>query len=70
MAGTNDEIAEILAAECGGQATDYEADLSDLVSLDEAAVSGTDFDMSADAVPVEFDDIDIDEAEETGHPVI
>lgn len=70
MAGTNDEMAEILATECGGQPEDYEEDLSDLPSLEEAAGSKKGIDMSADEVPVEFEDIDLNEAEEVRNRVL
>lgn len=68
MTGDNTELSDILAAECGGTPEDYEADLRDMPSLDEAAASTKGIDMSPDNVPVEFEDIDLDEAEEIRTP--
>lgn len=61
-------MEEILAAECGGDPSDYEATLQDVPSLDDAAEYGGDFDMSADDVPVEFEEVDLDEAEGVTSP--
>lgn len=62
--GLKDGMAELLASECGGEPEDYEADLSDMRSLDEAAAEEGEIDLSADEVPIQFDDINLEDAEE------
>jgi hypothetical protein len=61
-------LEEILAAECGGTPSDYEVDESTVRSLDEAATS--DIDLSKDDLPVEFNDLDLENAEEVGESIV
>ncbi|MFC6838423.1 hypothetical protein [Halomarina ordinaria] len=55
---------DVLADECGGTREDYEASLENIASLDDAAVDDNEFDMSVDNRPEEFDEADLEEAEE------
>ncbi|SDY32569.1 hypothetical protein [Halopenitus persicus] len=61
-------LEEILAAECGGTPSEYEVDESTVRSLDEAATS--DIDLDRDELPAEFDDLDLENADEIGESIV
>ncbi|QHS17309.1 hypothetical protein GWK26_09215 [haloarchaeon 3A1-DGR] len=61
-------LEEICAAECGGTPSEYEVDESTVRSLDAAATS--DIDLDRDELPVEFDDLDLENAEEIGESIV